>query len=507
MATMTPNSSAFAAQPALTSAPVMRPAGATARGGAVARYEPRLRALLSLRPWRTEVVIIIAYLVVTRVGALSAAKAGFEFGPVPMFLTDITLFALIGFAFILRPARFLFWASSGTQAGSIGFAVWILCALAVIYFLMAFPTYRIYAVRDLAIFAYSLFLPLTYFAISNRTVAVRATRYFIYSGAVVAVLILVQAASGLNLGFGIGQRIVLGQAIDYVGGDDYGGVLAFSLAGLSALLLFERRRRGFHIAAALLCFLALAENGSRSAFVGLALAGMVTFLLVAHRYRFGFMLFAAVLASVLILGQLLPDSIPGVAILHRFDIAILSATRGQADPNAAFRLVRWEDAIDTWRLSPVLGVGFGSNILHRLYIGEWSPDKFNLGMPHNTFLFLLARMGLPGLGLIGFAWGLGLWRLARAVRRGRGPDELAVLNILIAMAGFAAFVLFFERPMNNASFWIMLAVGMRLAETAHGPAFVPSWSPSQPPADMLRARASFLATAPMSASRNDPFSQ
>jgi hypothetical protein len=52
---------------------------------------------------------------------------------------------------------------------------------------------------------------------------------------------------------------------------------------------------------------------------------------------------------------------------------------------------------------------------------------------------------------------------ARPVRR---EEELAALNILIAMAGFAAFVLFFERPMNNAAFWIALAAGVRLAETS-----------------------------------------
>jgi hypothetical protein len=46
---------------------------------------------------------------------------------------------------------------------------------------------------------------------------------------------------------------------------------------------------------------------------------------------------------------------------------------------------------------------------------------------------------------------------------------LAAANILVAMAGFAAFVLFFERPMNNASFWIMLAVAQRLAETSRVP--------------------------------------
>jgi hypothetical protein len=48
--------------------------------------------------------------------------------------------------------------------------------------------------------------------------------------------------------------------------------------------------------------------------------------------------------------------------------------------------------------------------------------------------------------------------------RARDADELAVVNILLAMFGFAAFVLFFERPVTNAAFWIVLAIGSRLTE-------------------------------------------
>jgi O-antigen ligase len=463
MATMTPNPSAFAAPTALPQAPGMRPAGAMSRAAAVARHEPRLRALLSLRPWRTDVVIIIAYLVVTRIGSLAAAKVGVEIGPVPLFLTDMTLIGLLVIAAFRRPARLLFWASSGTQAGAAGFAIWILCWLAVVYFLIAFPLYHIYAVRDLAIFEYSLFFPLTYFAIPNRNWAVRVTRYFVYAGVVSAGLILIQAGTGIEVGIGKAQRVVLGTVVHFVGDDDFGGVVAFSLAGLASYLLFERRRKRIHLAAAVLCFLALAEAGTRSAFVGFVLAGIVTFLLVANRYRLGFVIFAAALAGALILGAMLPNSIPGVAVLHRFYIAIMSGIGGSQDPNAAFRLVRWKDAISTWLESPVIGAGFGRNVLHQVYLGEWSPDKFNLGMPHNTFLFLLARMGVVGFGLVVFSWLKVTTRLSRDVRRYRRPDDLAVVNILVAMAGFASFVLFFERPMNNAAFWIMLAIAFRLS--------------------------------------------
>ncbi len=465
MATVAPDSSRIAS--AFPPARGLRSLAPPMRGFGPAGYEPPLRKLLSLRPWNTEVVIVIAYLVATRVGALAAAKIGFQAGPIPLFLTDLTLLSLIGLAVMHRGARLLFWASSGTQAGAAGFAAWLLLAIAVAYFLLAFPTYGIYAVRDLAIFGYSLFFPLTYFAISKRSQAVRAVRYFVYAGVVAAALILVQALTGLDLGFGTETRVVLGQSIAYLGSDDYGGVVGFSLVGLMAFSLLERKRKRLHIVALLLCFLALADTGTRSAFVGVMLAAVVTFMVVSHRHRLSFVVLAAVLAGALVLGAFIPDSFPGSVAMHKLYLAIASASSSSnQDANAAFRLVRWKDAISTWLENPMFGVGFGRDILHQVYLGDWSGEKFNMGMPHNTYLFLLARVGLVGFGLVAFCWIGGIAHIAAVARRFRRPDDLAALNILVAMAGFAGFVLFFERPMNNACFWIMLAIVTRLVETS-----------------------------------------
>lgn len=311
MATMTNGHRASTVAATLPLAGGLRPVRSMPRDVARVLSEPGLPALLSLRPWRTEVAVVIGYLVATRIFALSAAKIGIEVGPLPLFLTDLALLALAALAVIRRPGRLLFWASSGTGAGATGFAVWILCAIAVAYFIIAFPDYRLFAVRDLATFGYSLFFPLTYFAIRDRTCAVRTTRYFVYAGVVLAILLLLQAGAGINLGFGIEQRTLLGRSVDFLGDDDFGGVLAFSLAGLLAYLLLERGRRLFNLIAAFLCFIALAEAGTRSAFAGFVLGGIATFLLLARRYRFGFVIFAAMLAGAMILVAFLPDSFPG----------------------------------------------------------------------------------------------------------------------------------------------------------------------------------------------------
>jgi O-antigen ligase len=447
--------------PFMPSARVLPPAAA------VARYEPRLQELLSLRPWRTEMVVIIAYLLVTRIGSLGAAKVGIQVGPVPLFLTDMTLISLFVIVALRYPGRLLFWASSGTQAGVAGFAIWILCWLAVVYFLVAFPVYHIYAVRDLAIFEYSLFFPLTYLAIPSRTWAVRLSRYFVYAGVVLGMLLLIQITTGVNLGFSGEMRIAFGRTLNFEGGGDLGGALAFSLVALVAYFLCERHRRRLHFAAAMVCFIALAASGTRSAFVGVLLAGTVTFMLTAPRGRFTFMSFAAILGGLIALGATVPDSFPGATSLQKFYFTVTSGMAGLQDANGAFRLVRWKDVVSTWLQSPVLGVGFGGNILHEVYVRDWSPDRFNVGMPHNTFLFLLARMGFIGFGLVVFSWVVGIVRIGRVAYRSHQPDDLAAVNILVAMAGFAMFVLFFERPMNNASFWIVLAIAQRLADTRH----------------------------------------
>jgi len=427
----------------------------------------RLRDLLSLRPLRIDFLIVIAYIVVTRIFELSAAKVGIQAGPVPIFLTDMVLFALLAVSLVKRPVKILFWVSSGSGAQARGRAVWILAAVAVMYFIVAFQDYRMFAFRDLAIFGYAVFFPLVYWTISSRALAVRATRYFVYSGVILAILALTQSLTGVNLGIAVGGRTVFGQIVGFLGSDDTAGVAAMSLAGLSAYLLLERRRRAFHAACATLCFLALVQSGSRSALFGFALAGLVTFILVAHRYRLAFLLFAGVLAGAIALAPILPPDLPGVQPLLNFNLAVASATGGAADPNGAFRIARWKDTVGVWLNHPVFGIGFGADIVNSALVRGWEREgQFNVGMPHNTYLFLLARMGLIGLGLIVFCWISGILSIARAARRGRLPDDLAAVNVLVAMAGFAAFVLFFERPMNNASFWIMLAVAQRLADTS-----------------------------------------
>ncbi len=424
--------------------------------------------MLSLRPLCVDILLIVGYLVATRIFSLSAAKIGIQIGPVPIFLTDITLLLLLLYSMLKRPTRMLYWLSAGEATTGAGRAVWLLCGISVVYFVLSFGQYKIMAVHDLAIFVYSLFFPLTYLAITNRMWAIRITRYCIYSGIVLAVMILIQKFTGIHMGLEILEREINGAWVGYVGGDDYGAICASAMMGLIAYGMLDRRYRSFHLIGALLCFVALAANGARSAVVACAVAGAVTFLLLSTKYRLTFCIVTALLLCLVLAANALPDTVPGVPALHGMYAGINSALSGASDADAKYRIGRWKDAFGVWLAHPVFGLGYGKALLNQAYIGVASADKFNLGMPHNTYLFLLARMGLVGFGLVVFAMALGMYRLGSSVLRYRLADDLAALNVLVALASYAAFVLFFERPMNNAGYWIMLAVGFRLAETSRG---------------------------------------
>ena len=171
--------------------------------------------------------------------------------------------------------------------------------------------------------------------------------------------------------------------------------------------------------------------------------------------------------GIVVASPALPDDLPGVRALQNLYAAVVSGADYHADGNAQFRLVRWNLAMQTWLKSPVFGVGFGTDILPTWLLDIEELNTFNYGLPHNTYLTILARTGLIGFALFAFPIVWTLRRIYRLIRRGEGSAHLlAAGNMICAMAGFGLFVLFFERPLHGATFWIMTAIAVRLVEFA-----------------------------------------
>jgi O-antigen ligase len=426
-------------------------------------------SVFSLRGLTPELWLILVFLVVTGVGDLRASKLGFEHLPVPLFLTDLTLLFLTTFSFARWPSRVLYWVSEGVGAGTVGRAVWILCIVAAIHFALAFPSHHIYAVRDLAIFWYSLYFPLTYFAIRKRCNAVTLLRYFIYAGVISAVLMVLQETVGLDLGlFDTDKREILNQQVIALRSGDANVFSVLSLSALSVYALFDRRHRSFHIVCIVACFVALAAAMVRSGVLGLVFATSLTFLYASPNiYRIRYGLVVAFFTLLIALSPAIPSSLPGSRLLRGLRISVLSAAGGPSvDANAKFRTVRWKYASEMWLAHPLFGVGFGVPIIPPGLVdpGE-RRGKFNAGMPHNSFLFFAARSGVVGVALVLYCW-LYILKLSLAIAKKRHrSDDLAAACILASMLGPASLGLFFERPGTNASFWILVAVAMRLAES------------------------------------------
>ncbi len=171
--------------------------------------------------------------------------------------------------------------------------------------------------------------------------------------------------------------------------------------------------------------------------------------------------------------------IPGATRLQSVWQGLSSGANYENDPDAQFRLRRWRSTISVWMTNPVFGVGFGAPI----QLDTWGTANgakgaamrgglgaFNVGMPHNSFLVVLARTGVIGLSLICYAWFGGILRIVRRIRRrAADADQIASAVALIAMILTAALNLFFERPMLCAPFWILLAASYKLSHSTGRP--------------------------------------
>jgi O-antigen ligase len=434
------------------------------------RSRARLRYSSSENRPTPALFIILAYIVVTRIGFTQAAKLGVTVGSIPLFLTDIILIALLVSMLLRRPTQILLWMTLGTGARTIGRSVWLLALCSCFYFAAALSQFKLLAARDLAIFGYCAFFPLTYFAIRNRHEAIRIVRYFTYSGVILSVLLIVSWLGILDPGLFQQQGGVHGILQESMGGGDVGGIAAFSLVALMAYLALEARYRMLHLICAVSCFLALAITTARSAVVAAALSSFLTVLVAGRGHRLLLAGLASVLAGCVLLAPFLPAELSGAPLMRNLYLAVVSGA-GTSDFDVAFRFLRWLYAFRLWQDHPIFGVGFGAP-LFPFYDPVEADGLFNAGMPHNTYLMILARMGLLGFLLIASCWIGVTYALLRNIRSHRLPDNLAAAAILVAMAAFAGFVLFFERPMHGAAFWILLATAVRLNETAQ--ASIPS---------------------------------
>lgn len=427
-------------------------------------------------------ILILAYLAITRIGALQAAKIGVEIGPVPIFLTEIFILGMVVTVVFSRASLFFAWLCTGGMASWPGLLLWLLFMTSLVQCVVAYNGWGIMAIRDLAIFGYAVVFPLTYLILDTQEKAAAAMRCFAYSGLILAIALIFDVNSGLHVLFPVEFRGVegVGDVVSY-GGGDIGGTIAFSGAALLAYAASTAERRFFHLAAGGACVYAVMIGQTRSAEIGLILAGLYLFLCMRAIVRLwlilGVLAGIGLMAAILILS---PESGIG-AVINGFWLTLQSAGQGARDGNAYFRLLRWNAVYDVWRGHPLFGVGFGRPLIPNALLEPYEIG-LNAGLPHNTFLTIMARLGLFGLVLVMLPWLGSAIAALTLFRRSRFQADLCAAGAtLFAMMGYAFFVLFIERPLHAAALWITVAMVTRMAEPPK-----PKWAAWRNP--MLRAR-------------------
>lgn len=236
----------------------------------------------------------------------------------------------------------------------------------------------------------------------------------------------------------------------------YGGYLgltlpvALGLAVTAALGLgrWSRNWRWLTLIMAGVCaalmLAALVMSWSRGAWLGFGAAavGMVVALVVkSGRGTVLGVVLVALVAYAMLAGGLahLPPS-----LIQRFSDFIpylgVSDVRGAEVTDANFavleRLAHWQAAWQMWTDHPWLGVGIGNYepVYSRYALPQW---LLPLGHAHNYYLNIAAETGILGLGAYLLLWGVALFQVWRAVRRGSGWElgvALGVLGVVIHLS-------------------------------------------------------------------------
>ena len=123
----------------------------------------------------------------------------------------------------------------------------------------------------------------------------------------------------------------------------------------------------------------------------------------------------------------------------------------------------WRRAIKDWRQNPLFGIRFIPEVPS--YIRSWRantggfpwPNDPPTSGPHNSYLSVLARMGIIGfvfLTMIAFVWLRTVFRLCRE----GSMDLIDLFFIFVPLNGavFAFFNVGFESPHNCVLMWLFL---------------------------------------------------
>lgn len=162
-----------------------------------------------------------------------------------------------------------------------------------------------------------------------------------------------------------------------------------------------------------------------------------------------------------------PDQTEQPAVANELTASFDEGGAGGQSANSSWRLAFWSYSVEEAAKQPLNGVGFGtpanftwSGITYDARTGD-AADPFDVSPPHNSFVNILYRMGVPALLALVAILVLAVWRLLPLAWRSTGEDRaistwlLAALAITFVVANFAVAL---EGPYMGIFFWTILGL-------------------------------------------------
>jgi O-antigen ligase len=373
-----------------------------------------------------------------------------------VYVTEIVLAAIWGLIFLRKVTakERLFKESPLNLLFLSYYLMGLLCLL------RGLPDFGMEAFRHSVVVYYSLFYFLTLELVTHRRQLERFFKCSLIASTIALLVIFSNFASGAGVKTSTGV-VRYGASIQALS-------LAFCFLFWLSLSLFRVKSRAKSFLNILVPFQILAAIfliQHRS--LPLAMAGGLVFIfsLVSKTRAFKYSVFALcgllLIFSVNHFSGIISTNILVQDTLQR----ISTIMTPKEDPNSAHRIAMWAEILDRTAKKPLLGEGFGPpfSILFGSKFYDYSERRLH---PHNSFLWILDRMGIVGLGIFLFLI-LKFYRSAMRAYQGMTAGKskaylLALMSCHVCLSIFAFFNVVLEGPFMGIFFWITMGLVMAL---------------------------------------------
>lgn len=424
--------------------------------------DPSSEGASALHRLRPELLALAALFLLTAAFGRSFSKL--ELGPSWLHPTEVVLAAVLVAAVARTGPREALCRIRATGAVVPLLVLWLFGAIAAVRGLSGWGFSDL--LYDIGLVEYSVLVPLL-------SILVRDRFELLWLSGVVAVggvlSIAVQAAAVWSpSGWDLEGRLELIEVAS-------GLYVCVYAAWIAARLAAGRAVATWHFPFLVLGVALTIAGASRAAWVGLLVALAVVILLAPSGRRLlstGFaavILLLGVVVSVPVESPVSPEA-PGTSqVVQEVGASFDESGEGGESANARWRIAYWRWLLEESARVPAFGIGFGRPInFHwegRIYDRRTGNPNvpFDVTPPHNSFLNLLYRTGLPGLLALAALMFVAVRRLLPVALRAHDQDRAVAVFLLAALAAITAiacFAVVLEGPYMGMFFWATLGLAL-----------------------------------------------